>query len=410
MYILNLSKQILRDMWARKLRSILALFGVMWGTLTVILLLSIGQGFQQASQKNIMQLADGAFFAIPRTTSKSYRGFPKGQSIKIKADTIANLPKNVPFITAATPILQNFAAISYNNGKQTEKVVYGVSEDLLKLRKLQLVDRSRFFNPLDIKNSNRVVILGNKVKTQLFKDENPLGKTIFINHVQFLVVGAIKKTRQTRHDWYDDNLLIPYTTYKALWGDQDVVFFAVLPDRAIPEKQAENALKTYLGFKYHFDKTDEVGLRIFSTTKIFTFFKWFFIAVQLFLGACGALTLGVGSLGVANIMFLIVTERTKEIGIRMAVGAKQWHIFLQILLEALLIVGLGAFLGFFISYIVVETFYYISLPDWLGQPQISSFVVFITIAILAVLGSLSGFFPARRAARMDPIDALGFGG
>ena len=286
--------------------------------------------------------------------------------------------------------------------------MYGVSNSFLKLRKLHLIKHSRFINNEDVKNHLRVIVLGNKLKVQIFGNQSALGKKIRMDNVVFTIIGVIKKARETTYSWYDDSMMIPYSTYITLWGNRDITYFSVLPKANIDSKQAEDSMRVYFAHKYHFDPNDKVALKVFSTTKFFQFFKWFFIGIQLFLGICGALTLGVGSLGVANIMFLIVTERTKEIGLRMAVGASDWQILMQILLEALIIVGLGGLIGFLIAYITVEALLYVPLPNWLGTPVMSFSSIVITILMLGIFGIVSGYFPAKRASKMDPVEALGF--
>jgi putative ABC transport system permease protein len=405
MYIINICQQILRDMWARKLRSLLALFGITWGTLTVVLLLALGQGFHQASKKNMAQITDGTFFVRLAATSKAYKGFPEGATFNVKASAVMQMQQAVPNVIAASPILSKSATVSFTD-KQTIVSVRGVSANFSQLRKINLIDKSRFLDPLDIKERSRVVILGNSLKKRLFADKPALGQYVAINHVPFLVIGIVQESAKNVYNWYDEKAIIPYTTFVSLWGDVNIYRFVAFPDPNINPKVVERDMRIYFAHRYHFDPTDTTAVDVFDTTKIFQFFKWFFIGIQIFLGFCGALTLAVGGLGVANIMFLIVNERTQEIGLRMAVGARNWHIMLQILAEALVIVGFGGLLGFTFAYLVTFILLHARLPDWLGVPTISYISVVVTICILTLLGLLSGYFPAKRAARMDPIEAL----
>lgn len=406
MYILNICRQILRDMWAYKLRSILALFGIIWGTLTVILLLALGVGFRQVSEKNMAQITDGTFFVRLNPTSKAYRGFPIGQQLNIKSGAVMDMQQAVPNIIAVSPMLSKDSIINYTKN-QTTTSVRGVSSGFSKLRKIDLIDNSRFFNPLDAERKSRVTILGYSLKKRLFGDEDALGKRVSINHVPFTVIGIVQESGKSVYNWYDDRAIIPYTAFISLWGDKNIYRFVALPNPDIDPQIVEQEMRAYLAHKYHFDPTDTTAVDVFNTTKIFQFFKWFFFGIQLFLGFCGALTLGVGGLGVANIMFLIVNERTREIGLRMSVGARDWHIMLQILLEALIIVGLGGLIGFGIACLAAFILAHVNvLVSKLGVPTISDTIVMITIGILAVLGVLAGYFPARRAAHMDPIEAL----
>lgn len=406
MYIINICQQIFRDMWAYKLRSILALFGIVWGTLTVILLLALGVGFRQVSEKNMAQLTDGTFFVRLNPTSKAYHGFPVGQKLNIKSSAIMEMRQAVPDIIAMSPMLSKDSAISYTKNQNTVSI-NGVSPSFSKLRKIDLMSGGRFFDPLDMERKSRVAILGYSLKKRLFGDEDALGKNVAINHVPFMVVGVVQESSQNVYNWYDDRAIIPYTTFISLWGDKNIYRFIALPHPDIDPQIVEQEMRTYLANKYHFDSADTTAVDVFDTTKIFQFFKWFFFGIQLFLGFCGALTLGVGGLGVANIMFLIVNERTREIGLRMSVGARDWHIMLQILSEALIIVGLGGLIGFGVAYLIAFILAHAQvLVAKLGAPTISNLVVIITIGILAVLGILAGYFPARRAAHMDPIEAL----
>lgn len=406
MYIINLCKQILHDMWARKVRSMLALFGIIWGTISVILLLALGTGFHDASLRSVMKVADGTFFVILNKTSKSHDGFPKGQPINVKSSVIMNLPKNVPGITMVTPMLSTSANVSFKKN-MTKTTIYGASTHLSKLVKLDLIKNSRFINRIDIKNKNRVAILGYKIKNRLFGNKPALGKTFTIKNVEFRVIGILEKPSLHHRDSHNNDTIIPYATYISLFGDVNSYFFVALPNPHANPSTVQESLREYLANHYHFDKKDKTALRIFDTTKIFQFFKWFFFGIQLFLGFCGALTLAVGSLGVANIMFLIVSERTREIGLRMAIGAKDWQILLQIMLEAVIIIGLGGLIGFLVSLLTIKILAIITLPSWLGTPQMSMISVFVTIGILSLLGIFSGLFPARRAARMDPVEAIG---
>ncbi|MCK4608233.1 MAG: ABC transporter permease, partial [Gammaproteobacteria bacterium] len=326
------------------MRSALALFGIIWGTIAVVLLLALGTGFTAASQKNMMTIVDGTFFVMPAKTSISYQGFPKGKPVNIKSSAIIELQQYVRGVKTTSPILIQRTNIGWHK-KARSKEVYGISASFAYLQKINVKQGGRFLNKLDVDNKAFVVVLGDKVKQQLFGDRPAVGKQITVNKIKFTVVGVIRKDNLNVYNYYKNKVLIPYSTFINLFGDQTPMYFIVLPYPNANSAQVAQSMRAFLGHKYHFDKDDKVALNVFDTTAIFQFMRWFFIALQLFLGICGALTLGVGSLGVANIMFLIVTERTHEIGIRKAIGAKDWQVLWQIILEALVIVGLGGLIG-----------------------------------------------------------------
>lgn len=395
-------------MWQQKLRSLLAMFCIAVGTLTVVLLLALGTGFHDASYRNMLDITDGTFFIMVNKTTKSYNGFPQGQEIyrRFLANSVVNLPKVVPAVKFVSPSSMTTTFVTYKK-KQFHKTIYGVAPDFSILRKIKIADFGRFFNSIDLEKNNRVVVLGNKLKEGLFgAGDTALGKEVLINGAGFKVIGVMKKETESSQNYYDDNVIIPYTNFISLFGDRPVNFFILMPDPEADATLTEQALRSYFAGIYHFDKNDKEAMKFFNTTEVFQFVRWFFVAIQIFLGLCGTMTLGVGSIGVANIMFLIVTERTREIGLRKAIGASNWNILCQLLLEALIIVMFGGGFGFMGAYFITTVLQHLHLPDWLGNPTISGATTIATIIILASVGLAAGYFPARRAAKMDPVEAL----
>jgi putative ABC transport system permease protein len=407
-YFVNLVRQILHEMWQRKLRSFLALFCILWGTFTIVMLLALGDGFHEVSKRDIMNLADGAYTFFATVTSKAYHGLPRGRPLNIKTKDIMAMARYVPQVAAVSPMLSSRTSFSFG-GKQTQKRILGIDAGMFDIRKLELVS-GRFIKRIDVNSNSRVVVLGNKLKNTLFgasyNDNDVIGQRILINHVPFIVVGVLASPIQSAHSWYNNSALIPYPSYIAIWGDVNVNMFSVVLRAGALFEQGKENIHSYLAYKYNFDRNDTIALKSFSSAEMLRFLQWFFIGIKIFLGICGALTLGVGSLGVANVMFLIVTERTREIGLRKAVGATDWQVLLQILCESLVITVVGGVSGFILAALVVLILNYVPLPEWLGQPVISGLNAFVVTLVLVLMGMLAGYFPARRAAMMDPVDAL----
>lgn len=408
MHLIVICRQILRDLLACKLRSFLALSGIVWGTMTVVLLLALGSGFASVNRKSMMSIVDGTFFVVPGVPSSNYKGFTKGRKLNVKVSTVLNLQKAVPVLQKISPVLIKTSNVGIGS-KMFRKEVYGVSPDFLHLRKIDIANPGRFFDQLDITNKRFVAVIGSKLKNQLFGNKDALYKTVIVNNARFVIIGVTRKSTSHIYDWYRNRIIVPYSAYINLFGNVNSYFFITFPDVNASSKTVEHSIRAFFAKHYHYDPKDKNALRIYDTRKVFQFMRWFFIGVQIFLGICGFFTLAVGSLGVANIMFLIVSERTREIGIKMALGAKYRDILLQILLEALIIVSIGGVVGLLLAHIITQVVKLFTLPSWFGTPVISHVTVLVTIIILLLTGVLAGLFPARRAAKMDPIVALGYG-
>ena len=410
MYLAQLIRQFLSDMRARKLRTFLAMFGIGWGTVAVVLLLAIGGGFHAASKKAMHGMGDHIVVIWPSRTTKPFEGLQAGRYIGMKAQDVIEMGQALPEIGQSSPELRKGSQTLKYDDHRFKASVSGVVPEYGDIRNMIPMPGGRFLNLRDIAERRRVVFIGNKVKDKLFKDEDAVGKTVLLSGRPFTVIGTLKeKTQSGDYSGRDhDKAIIPYTTYIAMWGDNNVNNVIVQPDPPRDSERMKKAMFAYLGQKYRFDPTDEGALSMWDTVEMDRFTDWFFWGLQALLGLGGALTLGAGGIGVANVMFLIVRERTREIGLRMAVGARDWHIMLQVMLEAALMVGLGGLAGFGFSMLVIWGIHSAPTPDWLGHPEFSPVVGIATIGILAFVGLTAGIFPARRASQMDPVKALEF--
>lgn len=407
MHFIDLGRQIALSIWTHKIRTSLALFGIMWGTMTVTLLLALGNGFYEKSMENLAFLNNGTIFAWAGTTSKPHAGLPQGQKIRLEIDDFLEIMKNIPGIQWFSPEFSNETLFQYQD-KETKSLLMGVGPGYEKTMQFKILPgKSRFFSELDLAKQNRVVYLDAPLTKILFPKEDPLGKIIFIQQIPFTVIGVADPEKNTgivftgSHTGY-----IPYTTYLALQGRENINTIFLTPAKIEDSVRIKNNLKNLLAAKLHYDPSDDEAFHIPDLEDKQVFISWFFFIIQLFLGFCGALTLSVGGLGVANMMFLIVTERTREIGLRKALGASENNILIHFLSETLCIVGLGGAIGIGLSAALLFVLPFFHLPDWMGNPYVSIFSASITIAILMMVGLLAGYFPAKRAANMEPVKAL----
>jgi putative ABC transport system permease protein len=266
----------------------------------------------------------------------------------------------------------------------------------------------RYVNDLDLDRRRRVVFIGDKLKQDLFGESEAVGRTVMIDNVPFLVVGVLqKKAQDSSYSGRDQDMaFMPDTTYRGLFGTRyvDNFIFQASEPSLVPE--VKRAVYEVLGRRLKFDPADKEAVGMWDTTEGEKFLSVFFLTFRAFLGVIGSFTLMVGGLGVSNIMYVVVEERTREIGIKLAVGAKPRFIQTQFLLETLTLTGIGGLLGFLFTLGVLSVFPLLKLDDYVGTPEASPMVVLTTAALLGLIGFVAGYFPARRASLLDPVVAL----
>jgi putative ABC transport system permease protein len=265
----------------------------------------------------------------------------------------------------------------------------------------------RFINPIDDEQQRRVIFLGDQLKTNLFGESDAVGKVVLLNQSPFLIVGVLKAKEQDSSYSGRDNekAFIPSSTHRALTGEKYVDNMVMQAADSGDTKSLIERVRGAFGKRLRFDKDDKEALSIWDTTEQFQFFDIFMLSFNAFLGIIGVLTLIVGGIGVSNIMNVIVEERTREIGIKMALGAKQHWILSQFLLETLVVTAIGGAVGFAISYGICAVFPE-GPQEYIGKPELSPLVAVLTATALGIVGLIAGYFPARDASRLDPVVAM----
>jgi putative ABC transport system permease protein len=400
--------QLFRDIRSQKMRTALTVFGIIWGTASVVLLLAFGKGIHASQQQAFRGLGEYIVIMWPGRTSKPFQGLARNRQIRFREADARLIKEQVPLIgdVSAEYMLWDAKA---RVGK-IEKLIQisGCWPEYAPMRNIVPQEGSRFFNDEDMELRRRVIFLGPELKTDLFGSEETVGRMVFVNGVPFLVVGVmITKKQDSSYSGRDiRKAFMPSTTFRAMYGREfvnNIVFRAGEPEDT---ERVKKGVYKVLGTKYKFDKDDEEALSMWDTTENEKFFKTFFLAFRTFLGVIGAFTLIVGGISISNIMNVVVEERAKEIGIKMALGAKPRFIMSQFIFETLMLTSIGGVLGFLFAWAVVSVVPNFHVEDYIGTPAISASVAFSAIAVLGVIGLLSGYFPARRAARCNPIEAL----
>ncbi|MGK2856682.1 MAG: ABC transporter permease [Thermoanaerobaculia bacterium] len=400
-------RQVARDMRSQKLRTFLTVFGIVWGTVAISLLLAFGTGMHKQMIKNTAGLGDRIIIGWPGLTSMPWEGLGKGRRIRLTEEDIDHARTETKGLRAISSEYSNSMRVVY--GTKTMAVdISGVTPVFGEMRNMIPDWGGRFVNDLDMDKNRRVAFIGNQLKKDLFgEDDDPIGKTVLVNGSPFLVVGVLKeKSQDSSYSGRDHSkLMMPSTTYRALTGEKYIDNFIAQPVRGVDSEAVMDSLRAAMSNKQRFSPEDKEALAFWDTTEQFKFFDLFMLSFNAFLGIIGCLTLVVGGIGVSNIMNVVVEERTREIGIKMALGARQKSIMSQFLLETMIVTGIGGAIGFAIS-IGICSLFPESLVEYVGSPRVSPLVALLTASALGVVGLVAGYFPAREASKLDPVVAM----
>ena len=406
MTYLSFLRQILQDVRHQRLRTLLTLLGITWGTVSVSLLVSFGEALQKRIVKNQRGLGENIVIAWPSRTSLPYQGLGKGRRIRLMEEDVELLRREIPEATFSGEYEKEKNAFRRERVRISPQISAN-SPIFAVMRNIIPAAGGRYVNDLDVNRRRRVVFLGDKLKTDLFGEQDAVGKTVMIDSVPFLVIGVMeKKAQDSSYSGRDqDKAFVPDTTYKGLYSERyvsDLIFQAREASR-VPE--VIRRVYEVLGRKYQFDPKDKEAIGMWDTTEQEKFFKVFFGVFRAFLAIIGSFTLLVGGIGVSNIMYVVVEERTREIGVKLAVGAKPRFIQTQFLVETLTLTAVGGALGFLITLGVMAVFP-ASLDEYVGTPEASPVTIVTTTLLLGIVGLVAGYFPARKASLLDPVVAL----
>jgi putative ABC transport system permease protein len=400
-------KQLFRDLRAQKLRTLLTTLGIVWGTVSISLLLAFGDGFHHQLLKNSAGLGNGIVIAWPSLTSIPFEGLGKGRPIRLNEEDIVLLRANAGELG---DISSEYAeTLRLQLGPKTLAVdTVGVHPIFGELRNMIPAEGGRFINHIDMRAKRRVAFLGNDLAEQLFGTGDPVGQMIRLHGSPFTVVGVMRRKNQDSSYRFRDKdmIVIPATTMRALTGQKYMDNFVFTAGNVARTERASDEVLRVLAGKHRFDPADKEALAIWDTSDMAEFLDTFMLAFQLFLGIVGSLTLVVGGIGVSNIMNVAVEERTREIGIKMALGAQPRGVLGQFMMETLMITATGGVIGLGITYGLCQVFPAFGVTDYVGDPSLSPALALATVVLLGTIGLIAGYFPARTAARLDPVVAM----
>jgi len=415
MFLKELISQSWQALMRNRLRSALTMLGIVWGLASVIILLAYGQGLGGSVLQAFLNMGNNVIVLWAGQTSMQAGGQRAGRPVKYEYEDVQAVREEVPIVRAVSAEVDR--DLGFKRGTRVVSLnVRGVELPYGQMRKLDL-DEGRYFNESDFSEHHRVVILGYDANKRVFQGAPSVGQSVSIGGLDFTVIGVMRNKIQDSMYQGPDNQdgFIPYGLFRDLKDIRDPDMIIFQPAAAELHKKALAAVRQVIARRHHFDPRDEKATPEWDTIDSRAEITGFSLGLQAVLGLIGAVTLGVGGVGVMNIMLVSVTERTREIGLRKALGARRRQVLVQFLLEALVLTFAGGVMGMglavFLTWVIPPMPLYSELYKTANHEgdiflHASAAVMTVSFVILALVGMVSGFFPALKAARMDPVEAL----
>jgi putative ABC transport system permease protein len=385
-----------------KLRSLLTVLGVVIGVCAVITMVNIGSGAQVAIENAISGLGTNMLIIFPGSMTKGGMRTGFGTVTTLVDEDAQAIRDECPTVQLVSPIVNTAAQVVYQNQNWGTSIM-GTDPEFQRIKNWPLA-RGEFFTMQDVKAASKVCVLGKTVSEKLFGIQNPVGQIIRVKRIPFRVIGLLTEKGQTTFGQdQDDTVVVPYTTaQKRLMGITylSMIMASAVSNERIPDAQEQ--IGTLLRQRHHIPKGDDDDFTVRNLADLTSTFNMITGILTLLLGSIASISLVVGGIGIMNIMLVSVTERTREIGIRMSVGAKPADILLQFLLEAVLLSLIGGAVGIILGIGLTAIIAYFA--EW--PTPISLFAIIVSSLFAAAVGIFFGLYPARKASRMNPIEAL----
>ncbi len=409
--LLDIVRQSLSTLWAHKLRSFLTMFGIAWGVGSLLLLVGLGEGFRSGQEKNMAELGQDIMFLFPGRVPAVAGSYASAIPYYLTYGDYFAIRDQARLLRAVSPVLERDDIRAVSDYGSTNGQVFGVAPEYNQIRNTP-IDPGRWFNDEDNSQHRRVAVVGWELLKNMFPGEPAVGSTILLNDMDFKVIGVIPKIGKEGNNGTNNRIFVPFNTMRVLFplvlknSENAISFINYRPIKKELHLEAEKEVHSIIAKRHGFDPTIDDAFQDWDTIDGAIRVAKIFDAMDWFLGVVGVVTLGLGAIGIINIMLVSVSERTREIGLRKALGATHRNIMTQFFVEGAFLTAFSGGIGLAITTVFVTLLAQLPSPEGFDTPRIVPTSAVIAILSLSLAGIVAGLYPARKAALLPPVEAL----
>lgn len=409
--IVDIFAQIFRTLWAHKLRSFLTMFGIAWGVGSLLLLVGLGEGFRSGNQRELAQYGKDIMFIFPGRAPAFQGNMSSARKYLLTYQDYLDIRKEAPHVRNASPVLTRSDVRAVSEFASANGEIAGVEPQFSDIRYLPL-NQGRWLNGLDEAQRRNVIVLGDELVKNLFPGRPAVGASIILNDIAFEVVGTVQRVGRGDDNSTNMRGYVPFRVMATLFPikgenhENSISFINYQPRVTDEHLLAQDEVRQLIARNHGFDYHDKNAFEGWDTIQNSKAMGGIFDAMNMFLGAVGMVTLALGAIGVINIMLVTVSERTREIGLRMALGATRRSILAQFFLEGIILTLFSGLIGMGLSTGLMAFLATLQGPGGFDPPRLVPSTAILAIGSLVFAGVIAGLYPARKAAMLQPVEAL----